>query len=170
MQEQIQRQSKCGGSSPFDFAQGQNDTDFEVGLKQLAGLPTEQRRGEQGFWGRSRRDVLVCGDDELYVGLAAHAVDGTGPTGSGGVLVASGFFGHSGDGAVRAADDGSRRIKRRCGAKVDDEAYVFAGALELDRCSGFEAEERVALGVGDAGSGRSRVGGASDVNGTRGRC
>src|SRR5467141_1138537 len=75
---------------------------------------------------------LVRGDDELYVGLAAHAVDGTGPASSGGVLVASGLFGHNRDGAVRAADDGSRRIKRRCGAKVDDEAYVFAGALPLD--------------------------------------
>jgi hypothetical protein len=84
---------------------------------------------------------LIRGDDELYVGLAAHAVDGTGPAGSGGVPVASGLFGDDRDSSVRAANDGSRRIKRRRGTKIDDEAYVFAGALPLDRCSRFYAEE-----------------------------
>ena len=39
------------------------------------------------------------------------------------------------------------------GAKVDDEAYVFAGALPLDLGSSFDAEERVAFGIRDAGSG-----------------
>jgi hypothetical protein len=99
-----------------------------------------------------RRGRLIRGHDELDVGLAAHAVDGTGPAGSCGVLVAAGFFGHHGDGAVGAADDRSGRIEWRCGAEVDDESYVFAGALPLDRGSRFDAEEGVAFGVGDAGS------------------
>ena len=55
--------------------------------------------------------------------------------------------------AVRAADDGSRRIEWRCGAKVDDEPYVFAGALPLDLGSGFDTEEGVAFGIRDARSG-----------------
>ena len=88
-----------------------------------------------------RRGRLIRGHDELDVGLAAHAVDGTGPAGSCGVLVASGLFGHYGNRAVRAANDGSWRIKWRGGSKIDDEAYVLAGALPLDRCSRFYAEE-----------------------------
>jgi len=101
----------------------------------------------------SQEEGLIRGDDKLYVGLAAHAVDGAGPAGSCGVLVASGFLGHSGDGAVRAADDGSGVIEWRVGAKVDDKPDVFAGALPLDLASGFDTEERVAFGIRNVGSG-----------------
>src|SRR5260370_42552615 len=80
-----------------------------LGSARLAARPLRKECGEQGeqYLGQEPARRLVRGDDELYVGLAAHPVDRTRPAGSCGVLVASGFFGHSGDGAVRAADDGS---------------------------------------------------------------
>jgi len=123
-----------------------------VGKVPVSGVSGSDDLAQDGL-DREPGGEALRNDDELYVGLAAHAVDGAGPAGSGGVLVASGFLGHSGDAAVRAADDGAAVIEWRVGAKVDDEPDVFAGALPLDLGSGFDTEEGVAFGVRDARGG-----------------
>jgi hypothetical protein len=67
---------------------------------------------------------LIGGNDELGVSIAAHAVNGAGGASSNCVSVAAGMLSGDGDGAIRAADDGTLMIEGVFGAEINDEPRV----------------------------------------------
>ena len=93
---------------------------------------------------------LVSRDDELGVGIAAHAVDGAGSASANGAGVAAGMLGDHGDGSIGAAHDRPFVVKWIGAAEVNNEAGILGTAHERDASSNFNAEGFVLLGVGDA--------------------
>lgn len=110
---------------------------------------------------------LVGGNDELGVGVAAHAVDGAGSACTNRIGVAAGMFGDDSDGTIRTAHDGALVIERIGAAEVNNEAGVLGSAHKSNAGAHFNAEGFVFLGTGNAW-GRSGVGtlAALDVDGT----
>ena len=95
---------------------------------------------------------LVGGNDDLGVGVAAHAVDGTGGASADGIGIAARMFGGDGDRAIRAAYDGAFVIERIGAAEVDDEAGILGTAHKRNAGADFDAEGFVGLSIGNAGS------------------
>lgn len=113
---------------------------------------------------------LVGGDDELRVGVAAHAVDSPGSASANGIGVAAGMLGSNGDGSISAAHDGALVIKGIGATEVNHEAGIPGTAHERDARSNLDAERFVGFGVGNTGRGggvRSLV--TLDVDGARRR-
>jgi len=104
---------------------------------------------------RSRE--LVGGNDELGVGIAAHAVDGAGSASTNRIGVAAGMFGDDSDGTIRTAHDGTLVIEGIGAAEVNNEAGILGSAHESDAGANFNAEGFVFLGTGNAW-GRGGVG------------
>jgi hypothetical protein len=113
---------------------------------------------------------LVGGNNELSVGVAAHAVDGAGSASANGIGVTARMLGGNGDGTISAAHDRAFMVKGIGAAEVNDEARVLGTAHKRDAGSNFNAEGFVGLGVGNArGSGGVRALVALDVDGARRR-
>ncbi len=93
---------------------------------------------------------LVGGDDELGVGIAAHAVNGAGSTSANGVGVATGMLGGDGDGTIGAAHDSALVIEGIGVAEIDDKAGVFRATHKGNSRANFNAKRFVGLGVGNA--------------------
>lgn len=111
---------------------------------------------------------LICRDDELSVGVAAHSVDGARRAGSNGIGVATRMLRCDGDGAIRTTNNGVLVIERIGFAEVNNEAGVFGSAHEGDGGSGFNTKGFVGFGTGDArGRGRRGALAASNVDGAR---
>ena len=100
---------------------------------------------------------LVCGNDQLGVGVATHPVDGAGCASADGVGVAAGMLGGDGNGAIRAAYDGALVIEGIGSAEVDDEAGVLGIACKCDAGAHLNTEGFVGLGIGNA-RGRGGIG------------
>jgi hypothetical protein len=115
---------------------------------------------------------LVGGDDELGVGVAAHAVDGAGSASANRIGVAAGMFGDHGDGTVSAAHDGALVIEGIGAPEIDDKTGVSRATHKGNRRADFNTEGFVGLSVGKVrGSGSVRPLVALDVDGAgrRGR-
>jgi hypothetical protein len=108
----------------------------------------------------------IGGNDELSVGVAAHAVDGAGGASSDGIGIAAGMLGGDGDGTIGTTHDDTVVIEGIGGAEVDDEAGVFGAAHKGDGGAHFNAEGFVGLSAGNA-RGRGGIGSpaALDVDG-----
>lgn len=123
-----------------------------------------------GVPSRGMSQELVSGDDELRVGIAAHAVDCACGASTDGVSVAAGMLGGNGDGTISATHDRALVVKWIGAAEVNDEAGILGTAHERDARSNFNAERFVRLGVGNVGrSGGVRALVALDVDGARRR-
>jgi hypothetical protein len=68
---------------------------------------------------------LVGGNDELSVGVAAHAIDRAGGASANRKGVATWMFGSDGDGTIRAANDGTFVVKGVVLTKVNNETGVL---------------------------------------------
>jgi len=111
---------------------------------------------------------LVGGNDELSVGVTAHAVDRAGGASAHGIGVAAWVFGRDGDRAIRAADDGAIVVKGVVLAKIDDKTRVLGTGGESDGGADLNAKGFVGLGVGDTRcSGSVAASAAPDINGAR---
>lgn len=110
----------------------------------------------------------VGGNDELRVGIAAHAHDRTGGASANGIGVATWVFGRDGNRAIRAADDGAIVVKGVVLAEINDKTRVLGTSGESDGGADLNAEGFVGLGVRDT---RFRGGGvasaAPDIDGAR---
>jgi hypothetical protein len=102
---------------------------------------------------------LVSGNDELGVGVAAHAVNGSGGACAYRVGIAAGVLGDDGDGAIGTAHNGAFVIERIGAAKVNNKAGVLGAAHKGDRGADLDAKGFVGLGVGNA----RRRGGVSSL-------
>jgi hypothetical protein len=94
----------------------------------------------------SKRE-LICRNDQLGVGLAAHAVDGPGSASTNGIGVTAGLFRDDSNRAIGAAHDGALVIEGIGAAEANDEAGVLRGAGESDGGANFDAEGFVGLGT-----------------------
>ena len=79
-------------------------------------------------------------NNQLGVGVAAHTVDRTRGASSDRIGVAAWMLGGHGNGAIRAAHDGTLVIKRIGTVEVDDEASVLRTAHKGDAGSHLHTE------------------------------
>jgi len=117
--------------------------------------------------GRGLNRESVGRNNQLGVGVAAHTVDSTRGASSDRIGVAAWMFGGHGNGAIRAAYDGTLVIKWITTVEVDDEASVLRTAHKGDGGANLNAEDFVGFCVGYA-RGRGGIGApaAPDVDGT----
>jgi len=117
--------------------------------------------------GRGLNRESVGRNNQLGVGVAAHTVDSTRGASSDRIGVAAWMLGGHGNGAIRAAHDGTLVIKWISTVEVDDEASVFRTAHKGDGGADLNAEDFVGFCVGYARScGGRGAPAAPDVDGT----
>ena len=90
---------------------------------------------------------LVGGDDELSVGVAAHAVDRAGSASADGVRVAAGMFGRDGYGTICTANYGTFVVKGIFLPEINDETRILGTGREGDGGTDLNAEGLVGLGI-----------------------
>ena len=124
-------------------------------------------RGRGGRGARGLNRESVGRNNQLGVGVAAHTVDSTRGASSDRIGVAAWMLGGHGNGAIRAAQDGTLVIKWIGTVEVDDEASVLRIAHKGDGGADLNAEDFVGFCVGYA-RGRGGIGApaAPDVDGT----
>src|SRR5215468_1467344 len=114
--------------------------------KRLAGAAPARRELPFRF---GRQSLLFGGDNELRRIVAAHAVDCSGCACAYRIGVAAWLLSHNRYRPVCAARNRRTGVKRRGGAKVQDEPGILRLALERDCGSRLHTEWSVRFGAGD---------------------
>jgi len=108
---------------------------------------------------------LVGGNDELSVGVAAHAIDRTRRASAKGIRVATRMFGRDGYGTICAANERTFVVEGIVLPEINDKTCVLGTGGEGDGGTDFNAKGLVGLGIRETRvRGRVTASAASYIN------